>query len=326
MVSICETKVDDYIEEKVDNNLETKVDDYRGESKEFTTPDESKHNNSSKMNASMMRKAKVEKLKRDHSATSIQASWRGKFARPMKVRLEKKEHPSESNTTEAQHGNIGTDVDYSTSNNVSSISNKIPSEQSYDGKQSDKDDENEEENLAIARAEGEEEIELQKVTSNHKLLTWPDSLVDDFDDPNWPDLGPTSSSSGKEDVQTDLNRTETILIRVVTWNLCAKKPPSVEKARIKLFPLNMFHVYVIGTEECERSIAQSAVNTSKKSWEGYLTEVLGPMYAPIRSHTLQAIHIIAFAHIGIAHLCSDIASAAVATGMGNTLGNKVTNA
>ena len=48
-----------------------------------------------------------------------------------------------------------------------------------------------------------------------------------------------------------------------------------------------FHIYVIGSEECERSIAQSAVNTSKKYWESYLTEVLGPMYVPLRSHTLQ---------------------------------------
>ena len=36
----------------------------------------------------------------------------------------------------------------------------------------------------------------------------------------------------------------------------------------------------------------------------------------------QATHIMAFAHRSIAPLCSDIASAAVATGMGNTLGNK----
>jgi hypothetical protein len=48
-----------------------------------------------------------------------------------------------------------------------------------------------------------------------------------------------------------------------------------------------FHLYVVGTEECERSIAQSAVNTSKKAWEAHLTEILGPMYVPLRSHTLQ---------------------------------------
>lgn len=48
-----------------------------------------------------------------------------------------------------------------------------------------------------------------------------------------------------------------------------------------------FHLYIIGSEECERSIAQSAVNTSKKAWEAFLSEVVGPMYVPLRSHTLQ---------------------------------------
>ena len=38
--------------------------------------------------------------------------------------------------------------------------------------------------------------------------------------------------------------------------------------------------------------------------------------------TIQAIHIIAFAHISISSICSTIGSAAVATGVGNTLGNK----
>ncbi len=48
-----------------------------------------------------------------------------------------------------------------------------------------------------------------------------------------------------------------------------------------------FHVYIIGTEECERSIAQSALNPSKKNWELRLGETLGSQYVAIRSHTLQ---------------------------------------
>ena len=53
------------------------------------------------------------------------------------------------------------------------------------------------------------------------------------------------------------------------------------------FYKHRFHVLVVGTEECERSIAQSAVNPSKKLWESVLHEVTGEHYAPIRSHTLQ---------------------------------------
>lgn len=44
---------------------------------------------------------------------------------------------------------------------------------------------------------------------------------------------------------------------------------------------------MIGTQECERSIAKSALNTSKKGWEDCLKESFGSDYVPIRSHTLQ---------------------------------------
>jgi hypothetical protein len=56
---------------------------------------------------------------------------------------------------------------------------------------------------------------------------------------------------------------------------------------IKFVLANRFHMYVIGTEECERSIAQSAINTNKDKWEQFLKEALGPSYSAIRSHTLQ---------------------------------------
>ena len=48
-----------------------------------------------------------------------------------------------------------------------------------------------------------------------------------------------------------------------------------------------FHILVIGTEECERSIEASMINPSKKQWESVLIDVLGDKYAPVRSHTLQ---------------------------------------
>lgn len=78
----------------------------------------------------------------------------------------------------------------------------------------------------------------------------------------------------------------------------------------------------MGTEECERSIAQSALITSKKNWEQYLRDILGPSYLAIRSTTLQATHIVCFVHVAISNLISGDVSAAVATGMGNVMGNK----
>lgn len=156
------------------------------------------------------------------------------------------------------------------------------------------------------------------ITEPPPPLVWPKPLVEDFTDRDWPDLQTTSD----EDVVKWVMTNKRLLIRTVTWNLCAKPPPNKESLTQSLIPPHRFHLYIIGTEECERSIAQSALNPSKKNWEGYLREVLGPNYLPLRSHTLQAIHVMAFIHKGLASLCTMATSAAVACGAGNTLGNK----
>eukprot|EP00981_Chlorochromonas_danica_P006465 scaffold1401_cov180-Ochromonas_danica.AAC.15 len=149
-------------------------------------------------------------------------------------------------------------------------------------------------------------------------LVWPKPLLEDFTDKDWPDL----HTSSDEDVVKWVMTNKRLLIRTVTWNLCAKSPPNKENLTQSLLPPHRFHLYIIGTEECERSIAQSAINPSKKNWEGYLRDVLGPNYFPLRSHTLQAIHVMAFVHKSLTSLCTVATSAAVACGAGNTLGNK----
>ena len=148
---------------------------------------------------------------------------------------------------------------------------------------------------------------------------WPQVLeeVDSTAVPDWPDL-----SSGGPEVEAWMRRHQQVLVRTVTWNLAGNKPPEAEETLGRLFPTNRYHVCVVGTEECERSIAASALNPSKRHWEEYLCTVMGKQYVPLRSHTLQAIHAMVFVHVGIAHLCSDITSAAIATGIANTLGNK----
>ena len=152
------------------------------------------------------------------------------------------------------------------------------------------------------------------------LIPWPDALEDKALVENalfWPDL----STSGPEVEEWVVSNTK-IMLRTVTWNLAAKPPPAVDAATSVMLPRNRYHIYVVGTEECERSIAQSALNPSKKAWEAYLGAAIGDMYVPLRSHTLQAIHLIVFVHKGIAHLCSEITSGAIATGFGGNLGNK----
>jgi hypothetical protein len=113
-----------------------------------------------------------------------------------------------------------------------------------------------------------------------------------------------------------------VLIRLVTWNLMAQPPPNPEDVNKILLPKERFHLYIIGSEECENTIAMSAINASKKKWETYLTQVIGPNYVRIRAQTLQAIHLMIFAHLSIASYITEVKSATVATGIGNTLGNK----
>lgn len=157
-------------------------------------------------------------------------------------------------------------------------------------------------------------------------IVWPpvfdeETALSQLGPESWPDLSDTGGEANSA-AERWVRLHGKILVRVVTWNLAAKPPPASEFVAKQVLPPNRYHMYIVGTEECERSIASSALNTSKRGWEEYLALVLGPNYVPLRAHTLQAIHLIAFVHKSIAPLCSEVTSAAVATGIANTLGNK----
>ncbi|CAM9278399.1 unnamed protein product, partial [Choristocarpus tenellus] len=81
-----------------------------------------------------------------------------------------------------------------------------------------------------------------------------------------------------------------------------------------------FHFFVIGTEECENSIAKSVIIQTKANWENVLRETLGLSYEMLCGHSLQATHNIVFVHRGILPLLGRVRSAAVATGLGLSLG------
>eukprot|EP00607_Mallomonas_marina_P001746 CAMPEP_0182437942 /NCGR_PEP_ID=MMETSP1167-20130531/85388_1 /TAXON_ID=2988 /ORGANISM="Mallomonas Sp, Strain CCMP3275" /LENGTH=662 /DNA_ID=CAMNT_0024631047 /DNA_START=398 /DNA_END=2386 /DNA_ORIENTATION=- len=164
---------------------------------------------------------------------------------------------------------------------------------------------------------------IMRAHSQKKLIQdWPEPIEDDFvslsDGTPWPQLERVPD----EEVQRWIFKNERILIRTVTWNLQAKKPPPVEEVNMKLLPVNKFHLYFVGTEECERSIAKSVVNPSKKAWEAYVSSALGAIYMPICAHTLQAIHLVVYAHRALVPFISEVSSGAIATGLANTLGNK----
>lgn len=80
---------------------------------------------------------------------------------------------------------------------------------------------------------------------------------------------------------------------VGTWNLQGKCPLSVRQFR-SFVVRNVHHIYAIGTQECERSIKASLLNTSKKLWESKVTEAVGDQYVKVASNTLLATHIIVF--------------------------------
>lgn len=185
-------------------------------------------------------------------------------------------------------------------------------------------DEDREKQLTLRAIEEEGRILERETTiiqqGEEHVHIWPESYS--IESELGPDELPSNLDSDGPEVEQWLRERKKLSIRTVTWNLCARAPPSIEETSANLLPKNKYHMYVIGTEECERSIAQSALNPSKKQWEKYLSEVLGSNYVPIKAHTLQAIHIMVFAHKSIAHLCSEVTSGAVATGVADTLGNK----
>ena len=185
------------------------------------------------------------------------------------------------------------------------------------------------ENLNKLQHEIEIENELEKIAEIQELgqinqdnsnSVWPEPLNEKFDDQssNWPEISAINPNRCLEWI--NINRK--LLIKTITWNLQAEPPPSIIEAQQKLFPLNKFHLYIIGSEECQNSIAYSVINTNKDKWVEYLEKCLGPQYEKIASQTLQAIHITLFAHTAVSSLLSDIQTVAVPTGLANTLGNK----
>ena len=71
------------------------------------------------------------------------------------------------------------------------------------------------------------------------------------------------------------------------WSNQAKQTPDSETLRQELLPLGGYDVYVIGSEECENTIAKSALVTSKAAWERTLRETLSDAYEMLCGHTLQ---------------------------------------
>mmetsp|Transcript_24339 Transcript_24339/g.35686 ORF Transcript_24339/g.35686 Transcript_24339/m.35686 type:complete len:505 (+) Transcript_24339:266-1780(+) len=245
------------------------------------------------------RKLKLEKLRQEKHATTIQSIWRG-----AKTRKE-----LEKNTTAGSPCSGPTKCD----------------NENVDGPASSQSDEENKEAISediVLPADAQKEISSdRKPEDEPQTYSWPETMHDTFEyceSDQWHNL----ETASHHDIMAWVLDNKKVLFRAVTWNMMAKKPPPAEDIQRKLLPLNRFHIIAFGTEECERSIAKSAVNPSKRIWEAYLLEVVGEKYVPLRSHTLQATHIMVFVHAAIMPMVSEVSSAAVACGVANKLGNK----
>ena len=158
---------------------------------------------------------------------------------------------------------------------------------------------------------------------------WPDPFDCEPAD-GWTDLNSSAAATTTASATASRETTTTTItadllargrLRVFcgTWNLEAKTPPRDLRAWLAL---NKYHVVAIGTEECVHSIAKSVVFTSKKQWEHQLRATLGDEYVKVASHALTAIHNIVFVHESVLPLVRNVRSDAVATGLGNQIGNK----
>ena len=123
------------------------------------------------------------------------------------------------------------------------------------------------------------------------------------------------SSHGVRDKAIETGK---IRVHVSTWNMHAKNPPE----DLTVLYNGVHHIFAVGSQECEHTIAESIIYRDKSNWERQVKRALGINFVMLRSHTLQAINLMIFVHRSLLPLISNVQSATVATGIGNTLGNK----
>ncbi|KAI9220341.1 hypothetical protein BC828DRAFT_383787 [Blastocladiella britannica] len=83
-----------------------------------------------------------------------------------------------------------------------------------------------------------------------------------------------------------------------------------------------FHLIVIGTQECQKSISEAVMFPSKAAWENQLRAAYGPAYEIIATGTLGGMHLCVMVWRACSHLVSRVETTSVATGIGGVVGNK----
>ncbi|KNE72045.1 hypothetical protein AMAG_15986 [Allomyces macrogynus ATCC 38327] len=96
-------------------------------------------------------------------------------------------------------------------------------------------------------------------------------------------------------------------------------PPSSDpKPRIG----HPYHLIVLGTQECQKSISESVVFPSKAEWERQLLDTFGEHYDMVACQTMAALHLCILVWNKCTHLVSNVQASCVPTGIGGVVGNK----
>ncbi|KNE61056.1 hypothetical protein AMAG_06811 [Allomyces macrogynus ATCC 38327] len=98
----------------------------------------------------------------------------------------------------------------------------------------------------------------------------------------------------------------------------ASPPTADAKPRIG----HPYHLIVLGTQECQKSISESVVFPSKAEWERQLIGTFGKHYDMVACQTMAALHLCILVWNKCTHLVSNVQASCVPTGIGGVVGNK----
>lgn len=171
-----------------------------------------------------MRKTKLKSIRESGAATKLQAAWRGKSARISVERIKITDDDKIDKDKDEEDLEPPVDQEEESLENLAAVEEESVIQVVHnDVDASETLSEN------VATNQYQESLHNDSVNIN----SWPASLtIDHTSEPHWKDL----NTSSHEDVENWIRREKCIYIRLVTWNLCAKKPPNVDDVTKMLLP------------------------------------------------------------------------------------------
>ena len=149
----------------------------------------------------VLQKSRIEKIRRDHSATTIQASWRGFKYRRVCQRIASKARTPQYRTKPIATAPRGEIRYLQTKKDLQNDFNNDDDEDGYAGT---KDDIDPEEAIAVSAAEHIGEGLINGAGDNLIQALWPNPLSENLDDPSWPNLESASSLSSEDSLKNSL--------------------------------------------------------------------------------------------------------------------------